>query len=67
MKKVCWICGNEESMHHEPDYVAVPDSCHCDLGTWEKLPKIPEPCEAFQGQEGKPCRRCEHDKECHKC
>lgn len=66
MKRVCRICGVQESDHHTPDFINVPDSCVCDIGSWDVGDAgIPPVCDKYDGN-GRKCRNCEHDKECHK-
>lgn len=68
MRKVCKVC--EEEYHHKPEWIQVPDSCVCALGTWtspgDGKRKIPPVCGKYQGP-GKPrnCDDCGHDEECH--
>ena len=63
MKKFCIHCGHEEDGHHEYE-PAMPPGCVCHPGDWGG--DVPPPCSEYQGDGAQHCRRCEHDRECHK-
>ncbi len=66
--KVCKICGVQEDEHHEPDWLEIPDGCVCDWREWnyEDKTTLTPVCEEHQGDPKRNCKRCEHDKACHK-
>ena len=63
MQKVCKHCGKPEAEHHDYE-PTMPEGCVCDPGEWGD--NVTEPCEEYQGEGGQYCKRCEHDKACHK-
>jgi hypothetical protein len=65
--KLCRICGKSEDDHHAFDPVELPPGCVCDPGTWgESWKKLPPVCDKYDGDGVENCKKCEHDKECHK-
>lgn len=69
--RICKICGELESNHHEPDWITItmPEGCVCDFRTWDykrKSFKTSPACAEYMGNGEENCKKCEHDKECHK-
>lgn len=62
----CKHCGRPEDEHCIYSPVLVPPGCVCDVKTWDRTIDIPPVCEAYQGDGTEYCRRCEHDRACHK-
>jgi hypothetical protein len=72
---ICKICGGREDEHHayESDVIIAPDNCVCFDSEWRSLYNkdgvryIPDVCDSFEPYSGGlECKRCSHDKECHK-
>lgn len=63
MRKVCKHCGLPEEDHHDYE-PAMPDGCVCNPGEWGV--NVPDPCHEYQGDGEQYCKRCQHDKACHK-
>lgn len=63
--RICVVCGQPESDHHEFVPVNKPDGCVCDPFEWRDPANIPPVCDRFSGYEDRQCKRCEHDFQCH--
>lgn len=59
----CFICGSDESDHHE--FQVREPGCVCDGASW--APNNADPvCRAYKGDGLEYCTVCQHDKDCHK-
>lgn len=59
----CKVCGEPESAHHDFE-PKMPEWCVCDYGVWGD--HVSDVCADYQGDGNQYCRKCEHDRECHK-
>ena len=66
-ERVCKVCGQPESTHHQFEPVQIPKNCQCNWQEWGNPEKIPDICEKFEPMSKEPdlCKNCEHLKECH--
>jgi hypothetical protein len=65
---LCKICGKHRDEHH--DFVleiVMPAGCVCDPMTWYGG-EVQPVCDQYVPSlgDGSCCKKCEHDKECHK-